>query len=178
MMMITDLIILIIVLYGGYHGYKKGLLSQLFVFMIFFILIYKGIDIFYLVSEILPKKVNSRNKDPFATSYSIIISFFLIIVIAFLIKKILEFFFIITWIKPIEKWLGGILGLIKYFFYLSICILLFKEINEKINLIPYNFFQNSFEKEFQYIFSIYRKAPLFFLKKLEELYLQISLNIL
>ncbi|WP_317046294.1 CvpA family protein [Blattabacterium sp. (Cryptocercus kyebangensis)] len=171
--MITDIIILITLLYGGYHGYKKGLLSQLFVFMIFFILIYKGIDIFYLVSEILPKKVNGSNKEPFFIGYSIIISFFLIILTAFLTKKILEFFFIITWIQPIEKWLGGILGLIKYFFYLSICILLLKEVNEKINLIPYHFFQNSFEKEFQYIFSIYRKGPQFFFKKLEELYFQI-----
>ncbi|AER40420.1 MAG: CvpA family protein [Flavobacteriales bacterium] len=167
-MILTDIIILIIVIYGGYKGYRKGLLSQLFVFMIFFMLIYKGIDLFHLFSEILPKKVNIRKEKPFSTVFSLIILFFFIIIIAFFTKKIIEFIFRITWINPLDKWLGGLLGLIKYFFYLSICILLLKEANEKINLIPYNFFQNSFEKEFQYI----RKGPIF--NQLEELYFLFS----
>ncbi|WP_185870726.1 CvpA family protein [Blattabacterium cuenoti] len=172
----SDIMIIIIVLYGGYQGFIKGLLSQLFLFMIFFILIYKGVDLFHFSSNVLIKKVNIRNnQEPFFTVSSLGISFFLITLIAFLTKKIIEFFLVITWINPIDKWMGGILGMIKYFFYLSICLLLLLEANKKIDLIPDNFLKNSFEKEFQYIFSIYKKGPLlFFFRKLEELYFLFS----
>ncbi|WP_185878675.1 CvpA family protein [Blattabacterium cuenoti] len=168
----TDIIIIIIVLYGAYKGYRKGLLSQLFVFMICFFFLYKGIHVFNFFSEVLLKRYSQE--EPFLTGFSLIISFFFIIFIAFLTKKIIEIILKITWIKPFDKGFGGFLGLIKYFFYLSIWIFFLKEANKKINLIPYNFFSNSFEKEFQYIFYISRKEFLFFLKKLEELYFLFS----
>ncbi|WP_185882127.1 CvpA family protein [Blattabacterium cuenoti] len=168
----TDIIILIIVLYGAYKGYRKGLLSQLFVFMICFFFLSKGMDVFHFVSEGLLKKYS--NKEPFFTGVTLISSFFFIIFIAFLTKKIIELILTITWTKPFDKGFGGLLGLIKYFFYLSIWIFFLKEANKKINLIPYNFFSNSFEKEFQYIFYISRKEFLFFFKKLEKLYFLFS----
>ncbi|WP_185866816.1 CvpA family protein [Blattabacterium cuenoti] len=168
----TDIIILIIVLYGACKGYRKGLLSQLFVFIICFFFLYKGINVFHFVSEKLLKKYSKE--EPFFTGFSLIISFFFIIFIAFLTKNIIEIIFKITWIKPFDQGFGGLLGLIKYFFYLSIWIFFLKEANKKINLIPYNFFSNSFEKEFQYIFDISRKEFLFFFKKLEELYFLFS----
>ncbi|WP_185860952.1 CvpA family protein [Blattabacterium cuenoti] len=161
-----DIIIIIIILYGGYHGYKKGLISQLFIFMIFFMLILKGFYIFSFVKEIL-KEVNIVSKKSYQfIIYSIIISLFSIIVIAFITKKIIEFIMIITWMKPIDRLGGGILGMIKCFFCLSICILLLKEANKKIHLFSYNFLQNSFEKEFQFL--LYQKGSL--LNKLKELY--------
>ncbi|WP_185862925.1 CvpA family protein [Blattabacterium cuenoti] len=168
----TDIIILIIVLYGAYKGYRKGLLSQLFVFMICFFFLYKGIDVFHFLSEEFLKKYSK--KEPFFTGVTIISSFFFIIFIAFFTKKIIELILTITWTKPFDKVFGGLLGLIKYFFYLSIWIFFLKEANKKINLIPYNFFSNSFEKEFQYLFYISRKEFLFFLNKLEKLYFLFS----
>ncbi|WP_238858486.1 CvpA family protein [Blattabacterium cuenoti] len=160
----TDLIIIIIVLYGGYFGYQKGLISQLFRFMILFICIYKGIDIFQYFSEIFIKKENKL----LFTGISIIISFFFIIFIAFLMKKIIELIFIFTWMNPLNKWLGGLLGLIKYFLFISICLCLIKEVNKKIYLFTPNFFKNSFEQEFQNLSYVYIKFCLFFLKKLKE----------
>ncbi|WP_185856412.1 CvpA family protein [Blattabacterium cuenoti] len=173
-MMGSDIIIIIIVLYGGYKGFRKGFLSQLFLFMIFFILIYKGIELFHFSSNLLIKKVHIKNEEPFLTIYSLIISFLILAFIAFVTKKIIKFFLIITWINPIDKWLGGILGMIKYFFYLSICLFFLKEANKKIDFIPGHFLKNSFEKEFQYLFSIHQKGPLFFFRKLEELYFLFS----
>lgn len=165
-MMMLDIIIIILVLYGGYHGYQKGLISQLFIFMIFFMLIFKGFYIFGFIKEIL-KEINVVNKKSYIfVIYSIIISLFSIIFIAFITKKIIEFIMIITWMKPIDRLGGGILGMIKYFFYLSICLFFLKEANKKIDLFPYNFLQNSFEKEFQFFF--YQKGSL--LNKLKELY--------
>ncbi|WP_185852418.1 CvpA family protein [Blattabacterium cuenoti] len=161
-----DIIIIILVLYGGYHGYKKGLISQLFIFMIFFILILKGFYIFDFFQKILKEVYLKDNKSYKYIIYSIIISFFSIIFIAFITKKIIEFIMIITWMKPIDRLGGGILGMMKYFFCFSICILLLKEANKKIDLFPYNFFNNSFEKGFQFFF--YQKDSL--LNKLKELY--------
>ncbi|WP_185863481.1 CvpA family protein [Blattabacterium cuenoti] len=163
-----DIIIIILVLYGGYHGYRKGLISQLFIFMISLILIFKGFYVFNSVKGIL-KDVNIISKKPYILMiYSIIISLFSIILIAFIIKKIIELIIIITWMKPLDRLGGGVLGMIKYFFCLSICILFLKEANKKIDLFPYNFFQNSFEKKFQFLF--YQKGSL--LNKLKELYLK------
>ncbi|AGW86122.1 hypothetical protein K645_1716 [Blattabacterium sp. (Nauphoeta cinerea)] len=161
-----DIIIIILVLYGGYHGYRKGLISQLFIFMTSLILIFKGFYVFNFIKGIL-KEVNIISKKPYMLMiYSIIISLFSIIIIAFIIKKIIELIIIITWMKPLDRLGGGVLGMIKYFFCLLICILFLKEANKKIDLFPYNFFQNSFEKKFQFFF--YQKGSL--LNKLKELY--------
>ncbi|WP_185867379.1 CvpA family protein [Blattabacterium cuenoti] len=161
-----DIIIIILVLYGGYHGYKKGLISQLFIFMIFFILIFKGFYVYDFVKEIF-KEVNIVSQKSYIfIIYSLIISLISIIFLAFIAKKIIEIIMIITWMKPLDRLGGVILGMIKYFFFLSICILFLKEANEKVDLFPYNFFKNSFEKEFQFFF--YKKGSL--LNKLKELY--------
>ncbi|WP_341655089.1 CvpA family protein [Blattabacterium cuenoti] len=161
-----DLIIIIIVLYGGYHGYQKGLISQLFMFMIFFMFIFKGFYVFDFVKKILIEVNIVSKKSYIFIIDSIIISIFSIIFIAFITKKIIEFIMIITWMKPIDRLGGGILGMIKYFFFLSICILFLKETNKKIDLFPYHFLQNSFEKELKFFF--YQKGSFF--QKLKELY--------
>ncbi|WP_023469931.1 CvpA family protein [Blattabacterium cuenoti] len=161
-----DIIIIIIILYGGYHGYQKGLISQFFMFMIFFMLIFKGFYVFDVVKKILTEVNIVSKKSYIFIIDSIIISFFSIIFVAFITKKIIEFIMIITWMKPIDRLGGGILGMIKYFFFLSICILFLKEANKRIDLFPYHFLQNSFEKEFQFLF--YQKESFF--KKLKELY--------
>ncbi|WP_185869276.1 CvpA family protein [Blattabacterium cuenoti] len=161
-MLTLDIIIVVIVLYGGYHGYQKGLISQFFVFMIFLIFIYKGPVVFDFV-----KKVNVVNRESyFFLASSLIISFLSIIFLSFFSKKIIEFIMMITWMKPVDRFFGVILGMIKYFFWISICLFFLKEVNKKIYVIPDNFFQNSFEKEFQFFFS--RKGYLF--NKLKELY--------
>ncbi|WP_185859551.1 CvpA family protein [Blattabacterium cuenoti] len=166
-MLASDIIIIILVLYGGYQGYQKGLISQFFVFMIFIIFIYKGAYVFDLV-----KKVNLVSKKSYFFGISsIIFSFLSIIFLAFLAKKIIEFIMMITWMKPVDRLCGGILGMIKYFFYISICLFFLKEANQKVDIIPYSFFQNSFEKEFQFFFS--RKGYLF--NKLKELYFYLQI---
>ncbi|WP_185864039.1 CvpA family protein [Blattabacterium cuenoti] len=161
-----DIIIIILVLYGGYHGYQKGLISQLFMFMIFFLLIFKGFYVFDVVTKILTEVNIVSKKSYIFIIDSIIISIFSIIFIAFITKKIIEFIMIITWMKPIDRLGGGILGMIKYFFCFSICIFFLKEANKKIDLFPYHFLQHSFEKEFQFFF--YQKGSCF--KQLKELY--------
>ncbi|BBA17209.1 hypothetical protein STAT_276 [Blattabacterium cuenoti STAT] len=164
--MMLDIIIIILVLYGGYHGYQKGLISQFFIFMIFFMLIFKGFYVFDFVKKIL-MEINIANKKSYIfIIYSIIISILSIIFISFITKKIIEFIITITWMNPINRLGGGILGMIKYFFFISICILFLKEANKKINLFPYHFLQNSFEKEFQFFF--YQKESIF--SKLKKLY--------
>ncbi|ACY40379.1 hypothetical protein BLBBGE_370 [Blattabacterium sp. (Blattella germanica) str. Bge] len=161
-MLVLDIIIIILVLYGGYHGYQKGLISQFFGFMIFLILIYKGNFVFDLI-----QKINVVSKESYLFLVSSLIVFFIsIIFLAFWSKKLIEFIMMIAWMKPVDRFFGGILGMTKYFFCISICLFFLKEANQKINIIPYSFFKNSFEKEFQFFFS--RKGYLF--NKLKELY--------
>ncbi|WP_185869849.1 CvpA family protein [Blattabacterium cuenoti] len=162
--MILNIIIIAIVLYGGYHGYKKGFISQFFMFMTFLIFFYKGESIYYIITELL-NKLNIINKfSSYFIIYSLIISFFSIIILSFLFKKIIKIFLHITCMKPMDRFFGIILGMIKYFFYLSICFFFLKEANRKINIIPDIYLKNSFEKEFQFIFSE------FLFNKIKKLY--------
>ncbi|WP_185855727.1 CvpA family protein [Blattabacterium cuenoti] len=161
-----DIIIIIVVIYGGYNGYQKGLIYQFFISMIFFLILYKGTFVFEFVKNILQYfKFYNKNKYLF-TVYSLIISFFSIIIFTYIAKKILEFFMMITCVKPIDKFFGGILGIMKYFLYISISIFFMKEINYQLNLISHNLFKNSFEK----IFHFFLCKKEFLLYKIREFY--------
>ncbi|WP_185882613.1 CvpA family protein [Blattabacterium cuenoti] len=170
---ITDIIIVLIFLYSGYYGYHKGFIDQIFKFFILFIILYKGIIVFKLVSKLVSECVIHNhelvNKKQLLF-YIFSIYFLMIILIAFSIKKIIEIVFKTIGVTFINNILGSLLGVTKYFIYLSILITFFKEVNKQIHFLPYKYFKNSFEEEFQYIFLIFKNVLIFLLNKMEELY--------
>lgn len=168
-MIFLDIIITTIVLYGGYKGYQNGMISQLLGFMIFLIIFYKGVYIYHFSEELVSKLNISIRHSKFFIIYSVAISFIFITILSFLSKKIIELILIITFMKPIDKFLGGILGMVKYFFYISICIFLIKETNQKTNIIPYNFFENSFSNIINILIPISKKEFLFYFNKFKLL---------
>ncbi|WP_238784959.1 CvpA family protein [Blattabacterium cuenoti] len=193
-MIFLDIIIVIIILYGGYSGYKKGMISQFFGFMMFFLFFYKGIYIYHLSKEFIKKLISKEfikkliseefikkliseefikkfdiNYSKYFLFISIVVSFILIILSSFFLKKMIELILIITLMKPIDRFLGAVLGMLKYFFHISICIFLMK----KTNMIPYKFFESSFSnsKIIKIIPTLCQKVLLFFFKKLKELFI-------
>ncbi|WP_185872952.1 CvpA family protein [Blattabacterium cuenoti] len=171
---ITDIIIVLIFLYSGYSGYQKGLIDQLFKFIILFIILYKGIIVFQLVSKVVSEYVLHNhelvNKNQLLF-YIYSIYFLMIIFISFSIKKIIEILLKTTCGPFINKILGSLLGITNSFVYISILISFLKEMNNKIHFIPYKYFHKFFfEEEFQYIFLIFKNVFIFFLKKMAALY--------
>lgn len=168
-MIFLDIIITTIVLYGGYQGYQKGMISQLFGVMIFLIVFYKGVYIYHFSEELVRKLNISIISSKFFIIYSVTISFTFIILLSFFSKKMIELILIISFMKPIDRFLGGILGIVKYFFYISICIFLIKETNKKINIIPYKFFESSFSNIINIIPTISKRVFLFYFNKFKLL---------
>ncbi|WP_185868707.1 CvpA family protein [Blattabacterium cuenoti] len=153
MVYLADIIILIAVLYGGYDGYHKGLIAQFYVFMVFFLFFYQGSFFFQFFRNLL---IKFDHNDTSQNSYllivfPIIMSFFSIIFCTLFLKRIIDGFLSFTCMKPIDQMLGGILGMIKYFIYILICLFLIKETNKQFNFFPDIFLKNSFDKIFKMI---------------------------
>ncbi|WP_185883135.1 CvpA family protein [Blattabacterium cuenoti] len=158
-MIYLDIMILFIVFYGGYHGYQKGFISQFFTFFIFLIFFYKGIFIYKYFIKVLKHIHIFENNALLFMIYSAFISFFSVIIFSFFTKKIIQCIMNVLCIQPIDKCIGGILGMVKYFLYVSICFFVIQEMNQKMNLIPKHLLNNSFEKEIEFL--LYKKGSFF-----------------
>ncbi|WP_185877583.1 CvpA family protein [Blattabacterium cuenoti] len=168
-MTFIDILILILVLYGGFCGYKNGLISQLFVPTIFIFSLYKGLYIFHVTKNILRIFFNINDKTYFSHFLFIIVSFIFIVFIVFLLKRIIQFIVTIIYMDYLNKLGGFILGVIKNFLYISLFIFFFKKINKKMNLVSDIFLDSFLEEKFQLF--LYKKSSLiiFLLNKLKKL---------
>ncbi|WP_185865227.1 CvpA family protein [Blattabacterium cuenoti] len=177
-MTFLDIIILILILLGGNNGYKKGLVSQLFVSMIFIIFFYKGIYIMILINKIFNEFYSSIKEYKYFLMFApLLISFIFIIFSVFILENIIQFFIKITFMKPIDRLGGFIFGIIKYFLYISIYIFFLKKINKEIKIIPNYFFNSFLEKKLIYFLD--RDGSLFkiIINKFREIYFIIDMLI-
>ncbi|WP_185873509.1 CvpA family protein [Blattabacterium cuenoti] len=142
-----DIIILILTICGGLYGYKNGLISQFFFPTTFIILIYKGYNIFIIYRNILYNYIN--DKIYLLTLSSITISIISTIFFVYILNKLIKHIITITCIKPIDKLGGMMLGIIKYFLYISIFLFFIKRINQVIKFTNDEFFQSYLEKKLE-----------------------------
>lgn len=162
-----DIIIIILVLYSGYEGYKKGFVSQFFMFMTFAGFFYKGLPIFFLVKRKLKYLLKLRIENSYTINYlSLVISFFIIMIIVFFLKKVIKNIIYLTSMEIIDKLLGSVLGIIKGVISISIAFFFLKKINQKFNFVSNDFFISFFENGLFYI----RKLLFDFIKKVFLLY--------
>lgn len=129
-----DIILIIPIVYGFYKGYKKGLVFS-FISLISVVL---GIFLSIKFSSVL--EVYIRNEQLVAEKYVSIISFVIMflgtILILNLIGKILEKILKTVHLESINKILGGVFGLIKFFFILSVLIFFMERVDQLVTFIP------------------------------------------
>jgi membrane protein required for colicin V production len=124
----TDIIILGILLFGAFQGYKKGFLMELIaIFALIlgiiggFKLIHLGIDLLdeYITSEILP-------------FLSFILIFVAIVILVNLLGKALKEIIHLTPLGSIDSLVGAVIGVFKWAFGLSVLIWIFGNFNVEL----------------------------------------------
>ena len=117
----VDIVLLVVLLFGAYNGYKKGFLMELIaVFALIlgivggFKLIHWGIDLLdeYITSEILP-------------FLSFFIIFIGIVILVNVLGKLLKEVVHMTPLGSVDSLAGGLIGLVKWAFGISVLIWIF-----------------------------------------------------
>ena len=136
-----DIFILLILFYGLFSGYKKGLVKEIGFLAALFFGVYLGLyhnDIFktFLVNL-------DMGLDGYVDIVSIILTFlatFLVIYYAAIIlTKILKTIFL-GWLNKI---LGGVVGIVKMAFILSIFLFFFNKLNDEFTLVDKKYLSKS-----------------------------------
>jgi membrane protein required for colicin V production len=116
---IIDIVLIIIILFGAYLGYKKGLLVEIITFFAFIIAIVSGFKLMHLgVTWLFPEE-NPNSVLPFI---AFVIIFIIVFVGIFFLGKFLKTILNQTLMGKFDSWAGAIMGGIKMAFGISLLL--------------------------------------------------------
>ncbi|XOD69192.1 MAG: CvpA family protein [Flavobacteriales bacterium AspAUS03] len=141
-----DALIAMPLLMGLSRGYRMGLLQQLASIVTWIFGLYGSIWFSALVSTQLGQWQLINEK--YLTTASFTISFFMIVAAIYLLRKLIEWGLMLTWMYQFNRILGAIFGLLKSLLFISVSIFLFHEINKRFSVISHQILTGSvlFEK--------------------------------
>ena len=137
-----DLFFGLLLVYGAYSGFKKGIISQLgslvglFAAFFFAINFYSNLD--YKIKHILHIEEN------YVSILSFILIFILTIIIVKIISKLITNLFKVISLGLVNQLIGAFFGSLKYLILISIFIFLFSSFNEIFEVIEENKLNESF----------------------------------
>lgn len=128
--MIVDIILVIILIFGAFRGFQKGLLLELIQILAFFIAIIAGFKLMEWGAQYVSRYVEQ-------TGLAMFISFFVIFIVIILtlnligtaLKKLIN----LTLLGSIDDAAGAIIGLLKWALTISILIWIFGFFNVSIS---------------------------------------------
>ena len=134
-----DIVILAILLWGGYHGYKTGFTMALVSILAFILAVIGGFKLLHYGMDLLDDHFEISGKLlPFI---SFLIIFIAIVLIVNLLGKSLKTVLDMTLLGSVDKAAGGLLGVLKWAFGLSILLWLCSSF---LITIPENWTEHSF----------------------------------
>jgi membrane protein required for colicin V production len=110
-MAIIDLFILIPLIYGGYIGFKKGLIIEIASLVALAAGVYLGMKFSDLISEWINAAMD--NPSPYVNLIAFSIVFLGVIILVFFFAKILERGINLALLSPLNKILGAVFGTAK-----------------------------------------------------------------
>ncbi|WP_243018094.1 MULTISPECIES: CvpA family protein [Candidatus Cardinium] len=119
-MNIFDIILMVPLIWGGYNGFKKGFIVELISSSLLVLGCIKGVTLFYTLLPIIENKV-----PPLATFLPIclaILMLFIGVLIIYLLTKLIKGMLMITLLGMFDNLLGGLFGLCKVAFFISLLI--------------------------------------------------------
>lgn len=122
----ADIAIVVAVLFGGYMGFRKGLVIELCTVVAFVLGIYAGIKFSHIISS----WILHFNASKYVPLIAFGICFLAVLILVFFIGKWLERFVKISLLKPIDRILGGVFGMAKYILIISVLLLFFEKWNQ------------------------------------------------
>ncbi len=125
-----DIAIVIILVIGGYFGYKKGFLMELFFLVAIVLGVFVGFRLMGAGVDYLHREFNA---DTSLLPYiSFLIIFILVVVGVTLAARLFKSSLDKTFLGRVDAIAGGILGLLKYMFCVSVVLWLLESVHYKL----------------------------------------------
>ena len=128
-----DFILILIIIWGAFSGFKKGLINELASIIGLISGIFFAKNYYLLLNKKLYDLFDSESN--FISIFSVIIIFFTAIMIVkitgIFLTKIIKFVFL----GLVNKIIGGLFGILKSFLILGIFIFIFSKLNEVANIV-------------------------------------------
>jgi membrane protein required for colicin V production len=127
---IIDILLLILILIGGYAGYKKGLVIEILTFLAFIIAVLSAFKLMHSGVSFLSK--DSEKSDGMLPYISFVIIFLIVFIAIFFLSKFLKKIVDYSLLGTFDNWAGAILGSCKMAFGISLFLWLTYHANIEI----------------------------------------------
>lgn len=115
-----DIVFIIPLIWGGYHGFKKGFIVELAASSLLVFGCIKGVALFYKLLPIIARKLPAL-----ATSLPICLAILMLFIggmVIYLLTKLIRGILVISLLGILDNLLGGVFGLCKVAFFISLLI--------------------------------------------------------
>lgn len=130
-MAIIDIFIILPILWGGFMGFKKGLIIEVCSLIALSAGVYLGLKFSDLVSGWINSAMNEPS--PYVNLIAFTVVFIAVIILVLLFAKILERGINIAMLSPINKILGIIFGALKFALLTGVLLLVMEGYSEQSN---------------------------------------------
>ena len=126
-----DIIILVPIIWGGFVGFKKGLIIEVISLIALGLGIWGGINFSDYLADIISDKLDSQ----YVPIVSFILTFIIIVVVVYMLGRMLEKVINLVQLKIINKLAGIVFGISKVALIISVLFLIFNKFDKNINII-------------------------------------------
>ena len=127
-----DIIIVVPILWGGYIGYKKGLIIEVVSLVALGFGIWGGIHFSDSIEGLLDNKINSQ----YISLTAFVITFAVIVMTIYFLGKMLEKLVNMVQMKMINKLAGVVFGVGKVALIISVIVIIFNSYDKRDEFIP------------------------------------------
>lgn len=125
-MKVLDIILIVLLIVGGYRGYKKGLLLEIIAIVALVLAIVGGFKLMQWGMEILTEQFHLTGK--LIPIISFILIFIAIVILVNILGHILRNVVHLTLLGSVDSIAGSIIGILKWAFGLSVLLWFFTQI--------------------------------------------------
>jgi len=127
-----DIIIVVPIIWGGYIGYKKGLIIEVVSLVALGFGIWGGIHFSDLIGDLLQEKIQSK----YVSLTAFVITFAVIVMTIYFLGKMLEKLVNLVQMKFLNKLAGVFFGIGKVALVISVLVMIINSYDKNNNMIP------------------------------------------
>jgi len=137
-----DILIIIPLIYGGYKGFKHGLIIEVFTMLALFVGLYAGINFSDFVAAFLKKSFSWDSEYLPIISFTVI--FLAVGAMVYFAGKTIEQMVKVVHLTPINKFFGVFFGVLKMLYIVSVILVITESYDEKSDFFPEEKKESSF----------------------------------
>lgn len=128
-----DLLLLLPLLYGAYKGFTKGFIIEVATLLGLLLGVFIAIKYSYITEDFLRDFLNISSK--YLSYIALGITFLLVAIVIYLLGKLLTKVVDIIALGLVNKLLGTVLGVMKYFIALCVLLMIIDALNDKFHFL-------------------------------------------